>query len=327
MWNTDILVDNFLDEESLDEKALRDAGGEALVEIGEANEDVVVLNADLPGSLRIEEFIDKFPDRYVQVGVAEQAMAGIGVGLAYQGKLPVITSFAAFSPAMNWSQIRLGAMTKDLPLTVLSSHYGLNFNADGASAQMLSDVALMRTMANMQVISPIDFNQTKAALKEVVTHKNPKYFRVTRMGFPVFIKKSTPFEFGKAQILREGEDITIATTGSVGYEAVKTAEALEKKGISAELINIHTIKPLDVDSLEKSLAKTGKLAVIEEHQRAGGLGSAILEELTERLEFRALLLGVDDKYGESGPGKSVMKKYGLHRDSYIEKIEAFLQSD
>jgi transketolase len=202
----------------------------------------------------------------------------------------------------------------------------LNIGEDGVSAQILADIALMRVLPNMEVVSPIDYNQTKSALTNVITRENPKYFRVTRAKFPVFTKPKAEYKFGQAQILREGSDLTVVTTGSVGYEALKTVETLEQQNISAELINIHTIKPLDTEAISKSIQKTGKLVVIEEHYRAGGLGSAILEELTHVKEFKSLLLGVDDQFGESGPGKEVMKKYGLHRDTYVSKIKEFLEN-
>jgi transketolase len=323
MFNKKFLVDDFLDEDALDRQALRNGFGEAVVELGEENEDIVVLNADLPGSLRVPAFEEKFPERTYQVGIAEQAMAGIGTGLALYGKIPFITTFASFSPGINWANIRTAAMSH-ANLKIASSHYGLNVGADGASAQMLADIALMRVLPNMVVLSPADFNQTKQAISAAAEHDGCVYIRFTREKFPVFLKAEVDFEIGKAQVLKEGKDITVLATGSVVYEAVKTVEALEEKGVDAELINIHTVKPIDKEAIVRSVKKTGKMATIEEHYNAGGMGSAAIEAISQESPVPTLQLGVDDEFGRSGDGFEVMKAYGLHRDSFVERIEKFV---
>lgn len=309
----------------LEQSPLRQGFGDALMELAEEFPDLVVLNADLEGSLKVAEFKDKYPKKFFQVGVAEQIMASAGTGLALYGKIPVITSFAAFSPGLNWSQLRLAAMSK-ANIKVVSSHYGLNVGEDGASAQMLSDVAVMRPLPNFRVYSPGDYNQTKQYFRKAITEDAPVYFRVTRATFPVFMNPKTDLT-KPVLTLREGKDLTIAVTGSLTYEALQTAELLsDQYGIEAAVVNVASIKPLPQAEIQSCLAKTGyKLAVIEEHYCAGGLGSAILEELAQRPP-ETLLLGVDDKFGKSGPGEQVIQKYELTRTHFAEKISTWLKA-
>lgn len=259
-----MLLPNWSDENALTKKSIRAGWGEGIVQLARKNSNVVVLNADLPGSLKLEGFIHEFPDRYFQVGVAEQNMAGIATGMAHAGKIPFITSFAAFSPGLNFSQIRLAAMSH-LPLKVVGSHYGLNVGPDGASAQMESDIAMMRALPGVRVFSPADYNQAIQLVATMAEGEGVDYIRVTRADFPVFLEPSSPLEIGKAQKLLDGEDMTIIATGSMVYEALQVAQEFIAAGKSVDFLNIHTIKPLDRESIIASAQKTGKVVVIEEH--------------------------------------------------------------
>ncbi len=313
---------DFANKDNLEMKATREAFGEEIVRIAEENEKVVVVNADLPGSLKLDEFIKKFPDRYIQVGVAEQAMASIGTGLALAGKIPLITSFAAFSPSLNWSQIRLAAST-NINLKIISSHYGVNVGEDGSSAQMLEDVALMRVLPNMTVTTPADSNQTKLALIEVIAHEGISYLRLTRSKFPVIYEENSSFSLTSANHLSSGDDLTLVATGSTVYEALLAVQELKDKGITVDLFDVHTVKPLDVRQIRESLNKTGKLLVVEEHQIACGLGSAILESLDDH-NFKHKLLGVNDQFGQSGNGMELMQYYGIAADSIAKSAVSLM---
>lgn len=258
-----MLLSHWSDESALTKKSIRAGWGEGIVQLARKNPNVVVLNADLPGSLKLEGFIHEFPERYFQVGVAEQNMAGIATGMAHAGKIPFITSFAVFSPGLNYSQIRLAAMSH-LPLKVVGSHYGLNSGPDGASAQMTEDIAMMRALPNVRVFSPADYNQAIQMVAAMAEGHEVDYIRVTRADFPVFLDES-PIEIGKAQKLLDGNDVTIIATGSMVYEALKVSEMLIAAGKSVDFLNIHTIKPIDRDSIVTSAQKTGKVVVVEEH--------------------------------------------------------------
>lgn len=322
---TDFLLDNYLNETNLEKKAIREGFGKGIVEAARENDKVVVLNADLPGSLKLEEFIKEFPDRYIQVGVAEQNMAGIGTGLAHYGKVPFITSFAAFNPGVNFSQIRLATMGHQ-NLKVVGSHYGLNTGPDGASAQMLEDVAMMKALAGMTLVNPADYTQAMQATKALSNFDGPAYLRVTREKFPVFLREDSDFEIGKAQKLLEGDKLTVIATGSIVYEALKVAEQLVSEGITVDFLNIHTIKPLDNEAIIESARKTGKVIVIEEHNIWGGLGESVSRVLGENSPVKVKCIGVEDKFGESGGMKELWKKYGLDRESLIEKIRQFMNN-
>lgn len=257
------LLSNWSDESALTKKSLRAGWGDGIVSLASKNPNIVVLNADLPSSLKLEKFIAQFPERYIQVGVAEQNMAGIASGMALAGKIPFITSFAAFSPGLNFSQIRLAAMSH-LPLKIIGSHYGLNVGPDGASAQMESDIALMRSIPSIRVFSPADYSQTMQLIETIGGNLTTDYVRVTRADFPVFLDE-TDFDIGKAQKLLEGGDITIIATGSMVYESLMVAKELIAIGKMVDFLNIHTIKPLDRESIILSASKTKKVVVIEEH--------------------------------------------------------------
>ncbi|MCA9386300.1 transketolase family protein [Candidatus Dojkabacteria bacterium] len=318
------LLDNYLDESSLEQKAIREGFGEGIVHAADLNDQIVVLNADLPGSLKLQKFSEKYPKNYFQVGVAEQNMAGIGTGLAHYGKIPFITSFAAFSPGLNFSQIRLAALGHQ-NLKVVGSHYGLNVGPDGSSAQMNADIGMMKSLAGMTIVSPADYHQAIQATIELSKLEGPAYLRVTRAKLPVFIKHGSDFEIGKAQVLEEGDDLTIIASGSIVYEALHAAELVKKeKGITIDFINLHTIKPLDTETIFASAKKTGKVVVIEEHNVWGGVGESITRFLGEVQPTPVKCIGLQDTFGESGEHKELWEKYGLSRDKLVEQISEFI---
>jgi transketolase len=320
-----MLLPNWSDESALTKKAIRAGWGEGIVQLARRNSNVVVLNADLPGSLKLEGFIHEFPERYFQVGVAEQNMAGIATGMAHAGKVPFITSFAAFNPGLNYSQIRLAAMSH-LPLKVVGSHYGLNAGPDGASAQMIEDIAMMRALPEIRVFSPADYNQTIQMVAAMAEGKGTDYIRVTRADFPVFLDPSIPLEIGKAQKLLDGNDVTIIATGSMVYEALKVSEMIAATGKTVDFLGIHTIKPLDAEAIIASATKTGKVIVMEEHNIHGGLGDAVASVLSENHPTKLLKIGINDTFGESGTHRELWKKYGLDRTVIFPKIENWLAS-
>lgn len=317
------LLDNYSDESRLEKKTIREGFGVGVVKVAEKNEMVYVLNADLPGSLKLHEYISKFPDRYVQTGVAEQNMAGIATGLESLGKVPFITSFAAFNPGLNFSQIRLAALGNQ-NIKVIGSHYGLNVGKDGASAQMNADVAMMKAIPNMVVISPADYNQAIQATIAIAEYSGPCYMRVTRETFPVFINSKANFEIGKAQILEQGEQVTVIASGSVVYETLNAVQELKKQNISCEVINIHTIKPLDSETIIESAKKTKRVIVIEEHNIWGGLGESVARVLSQTYPVKMNFVGVTDTFGESGSHRDLWKKYGLDSQSIANEIMAML---
>lgn len=318
-----MLLPNWSDESALTKKAIRAGWGEGIVQLARRNANVVVLNADLPWSLKLEGFIHEFPERYFQVWVAEQNMAGIATGMAHAGKIPFITSFAAFNPGLNFSQIRLAAMSH-LPLKVVGSHYGLNVGPDGASAQMEADIAMMRALPNVRVFSPADYNQAIQLVSVMAEGHDTDYIRVTRADFPVFLDPTVSLEVGKAQKLLDGKDVTLIATGSMVYESLQVAQMLIATGKTVDFLNIHTIKPLDHESIVASAQKTGKVVVIEEHNVEWGLGDAVASALSEKHPTKLLKIGIQDTFAESGTHRELWMKYGLDRKVMLPKIEAWL---
>ena len=319
-----MLLPNWSDETSLQKKSIRAGWGEGIVQLARKNSNVVVLNADLPGSLKLEKFIEEFPNRYFQVWVAEQNMAGIATGMAHAGKIPFITSFAAFNPGLNYSQIRLAAMSH-LSLKVVGSHYGLNVGPDGASAQMIEDIAMMRALPGVRVLSPADYGQAIQMVAAMADGGGTDYIRVTRADFPVFLDASIPIEIGKAQKLLDGSDITIIATGSMVYESLMVAKIFQDSWKSVDFLNIHTIKPLDADAIIASAEKTGKVVVVEEHNIEWGLWDAVASVLSEKHPTRLLKIGINDTFGESGTHRELWMKYWLDRKVMFPRIEAWIK--
>jgi transketolase len=293
------------------EKDTRSGFGEALNELGQENPDVIALCADLTGSLKMDAFAKNFPDRFIQVGIAEANMIGIAAGLTIGGKIPFTGTFANFSTGRVYDQIRQSVAYSNKNVKICASHAGITLGEDGATHQIMEDIGLMKMLPNMVVINPCDFNQTKAATKAIAKHVGPVYLRFGRPKVPVFIPEDEPFIIGKALQLTEGSDVSIFATGHLVWKALEAVEILKEKGIHAELINIHTIKPLDAEAVLKSAAKTHCVVTAEEHMMNGGLGDSIAQLLSRKLPTPLEMVAVDDKFGESGTPESLMIKYGL----------------
>lgn len=285
--------------------------GRGLKKAGELYDNVVAACADLTDSTQISLFRDAFPDRYVEVGVAEQNLVTVGSGLAAMGKIPFVSSYAAFSPGRNWEQIRTTICLNDQPVKVVGAHAGLSVGADGATHQMLEDIAIMRALPNMVVLAPGDALEAEKMTIAMAKDKRPNYIRLAREASPVITTEETPFKIGKAYVYREGEDVTIVSTGLLTYNALVAAEKLSKDGIDAEVVHVPTIKPLDGDTILASVKKTGAVVSAEEHQITGGLGGAVAELLAENLPAPMMRVGVKDKFGESGTPDELFEKFGL----------------
>ncbi len=285
--------------------------GQGLLKAGQIDERVVALCADLTESTQISLFADEFPDRYVEIGVAEQNLVTVGSGLAAEGKIPFVSSYAAFSPGRNWEQIRTTICLNNRPVKIIGAHAGLYTGADGATHQMLEDIALMRALPNMVVLAPCDAIEAEKMTLAMVRDKRPNYMRIAREAIPVITTKNTPFEIGKAYVFDHGSDVTIISTGTMTSVALQAAEDLFKHGIDAEVIHCPTIKPLDAITILPSVKKTRRVITVEEHQITGGLGGAVAELLGEHLPVPLRRIGVNDKFGQSGPPKQLLEHYGL----------------
>jgi len=293
-----------------EKKATRDGFGAGIDVVGKRNKNAVVLCADLAGSLKIQNFIDNYPERYFQVGIAEANMMGIAAGLATTGKIPYTTTFANFSTGRVYDQIRQSIAYSHKNVKICASHAGLTLGEDGATHQILEDIGMMKMLPGMTVINPADYTQTKEATIAIAKHNGPVYLRFGRPSWPVFIPKGS-FEIGKALKLNNGKDITIIATGHMVWHAVEASKELAKQGVSVDLINIHTIKPLDTAAILRSVRKTGCCVVAEEHQISGGLGESVAGLLGARYPIPIALVGVNDSFGESGKPDQLLKKYGL----------------
>jgi transketolase len=291
-------------------KATRDGFGAGIDVIAAENDQVVVLTADLAGSLKIQNFMDNYPERYFQVGIAEANMMGIAAGLANGGKIPYTTTFANFSTGRVYDQIRQSIAYSHKNVKICASHAGLTLGEDGATHQILEDIGLMRMLPGMAVINPCDYHQTKAATIAIAQHEGPVYLRFGRPGWPMFTE-GMPFEIGKALVMSEGSDVSIFATGHMVWQAVEAAKALAKEGISVDLVNIHTIKPLDEEAVLASVRKTGCVVTCEEHNRFGGLGDVIAQVITTNQPVPQEYVAVNDTFGESGKPAELLDKYGL----------------
>jgi len=302
-------------------KDTRSGFGEALVQIGKDNPNVFALCADLTGSLKMDAFKAAFPERFIQTGIAEANMIGISAGLALSGKIPFCGSFAAFVTGRVYDQIRMVVAYSNLNVKIIASHAGITVGEDGATHQIMEDIGLMKMLPNMTVINTCDFNQTKAATLEIAKYKGPVYLRFGRPVVPNFIPENQTFEIGKAHLLKEGSEVTIIATGHLVWEALVAAEQLSERGISAEVINIHTIKPLDEEAVLRSVRKTKCVVTAEEHLRNGGLGDSIAQLLVRKFPAPMQMVAVNDCFGESGTPEQLMKKYGLDAPSVVEAAE------
>ncbi len=298
----------------LKKAATREAFGAAAAEIGALDQNAVALSADVAGSVQLSKFADKFPERFFNVGVAEQNLAAVAAGLAYAGKTPFIGAFASFSPGRNWEQIRTTICYAEANVKIEGSHTGLDVGEDGATHQMLEDLALMRSLPNMTVLSPCDYNEAHKAVFAAWKTQGPVYIRCTRNKVPTFTTQQTPFEIGKLNLLCEGADAAIIATGDTVYPSLLAADLLGKEGISVAVADMHTLSQPDSAALEKLARSCGKIITVEDHQVKGGLGSAVCESLCETYPVRVRRHGVQMKFGESGTGPQVMAKYGLDRE-------------
>jgi transketolase len=316
------MLDNIV---STAKKSTREGYGAGLYEVGKQNSEVVALCADLIGSLKIQAFIKEFPDRFFQVGVAEANMMGIAAGLATAGKIPYTGTFANFSTGRVYDQIRQSIAYSDKNVKVCASHAGLSLGEDGATHQILEDIGLMKMLPGFTVINPCDYNQTKAATIAIAKHYGPVYLRFGRPGWPVFIPENQKFEIGKALMLNEGTDVSIFATGHLVWNAVEAAKELAKQGISCELINIHTIKPLDEEAILDSVSKTKCVVTAEEHQINGGLGDSIAQLLARKLPSPIEYVAVNDTFGESGSPLDLLNKYGLGSSDIVQAVHNVLK--
>lgn len=305
-------------EKLTDDKDTRSGFGAGLLELGHQNENVVALCADLTGSLKMNAFQDAFPDRFFQVGIAEANMMGVAAGLTIGGKIPFTGTFANFSTGRVYDQIRQSIAYSGKNVKICASHAGLTLGEDGATHQILEDIGLMKMLPHMTVINPCDFNQTKAATLAIAEHEGPVYLRFGRPKVPNFTLEDQPFEIGKAVHMREGSDVTLIATGHLVWKALEAAEQLSDKGISAEVINIHTIKPLDEAAIIASAQKTGCVVSCEEHQRHGGLGDSVAQCLAMNLPTPQEFVAVNDSFGESGTPAQLLEKYGLGTSHVVE---------
>lgn len=305
----------------IDEKDTRSGFGAGLLELGRKNPNVVALCADLTGSLKMDAFEKEFPNRFFQVGIAEANMIGIAAGLTIGGKIPFTGTFANFSTGRVYDQIRQSVAYSGKNVKICASHAGLTLGEDGATHQILEDIGLMKMLPGMVVINPCDYNQTKAATIAIADYEGPVYLRFGRPKVPNFIPPDQKFEIGKALLLIEGTDVSIFATGHLVWKAIQAAEILNQKGISAEVINIHTIKPLDENAVITSVKKTGCVVTAEEHQMHGGLGDSVAQLLSRTLPTPLEMVAVNDSFGESGTPDELMIKYGLDTPNIVEAAQ------
>lgn len=328
MLNTKLYLNESVLTNDTELKSTREAFGEEILKQADTNENIIALSADLSSSLKLEKFIKKYPKRFIQVGIAEQNMTGIAAGLALSGKIPFMTSFACFSPSRNWDQIRMSIAQQNANVKIIGSHSGLSPASDGKSAEAFEDIAIIRVLPNITIIQPTDYYETKKAIEESIKHKGPVYIRMHRESLPSVTTKKTPFEIGKAYVLKEGTDITLITSGPITIEVLKAASYLKTKHkIDAEVISVPTIKPLDAHTIISSIEKTQLAVTIEEHQITGGLGSAIAEVLSEKKPTKLLRLGIKDTFGESGTYTELLDKYGLSAHNIEKEVLKFIKDN
>jgi transketolase len=299
-------------------KATRLGFGEALLELGQENSDVVALGADVTGSVRTDLFMKAFPDRFFSVGIAEQDMIGTAAGFAVAGKIPFVSAYGEFAAGRPFDQIRQSLAYSMLPVKICASHCGITVGPDGATHQSLEDIAIMRVLPNMIVASPSDYHQAKKMVKASMYLKNPLYMRFFRDNSPVFTNPDAPFQFGKADTLIDGKDVTIIACGLQVWEAILAEEILSGEGISTRVINMHTIKPIDIDAIVKAANETGAIVTAEDHQKHGGLGGAVAEILAQHYPAPQEFVAINDTFGESGVGTELMKKYGIDKDAIVK---------
>lgn len=325
MLNSNAHLNPKLFDEDIEQVPTRNGYGEGLILAAEADENVVALCADLTESTRTQGFKDKFPDRFFEVGVAEQNLVTIASGLAAEGKIPFTTSYATFSPGRNWEQIRTTICYNDQPVKIIGSHAGISVGPDGSTHQALEDIALTRVLPNMVVISPADSVEARKATIAIAKLNKPCYLRLSRDKVPVVTGEQTPFEIGKAEVFHEGKDVTIIATGQMVYRALLAANELKSHKISVRVINCHTIKPLDKKTILKAAEETGAIVTVEEHQIHGGLGGAVAEVICQNYPVPVKIIGIEDRFGESGEPNQLLEKFGLTTENIVRGVTSVLR--
>ena len=325
MTNTNTFLNPKLFDNDIKRKSPRDGFGESLILAAEKNDRIIVVTADLARSTKVEGFEEKFPGRFIQVGVAEQNLVTVASGLAAAGKIPVATSYAMFSPGRNWEQIRTTICLNDMPVKIIGSHAGLTVGPDGATHQALEDIALMRVLPNMVVLSPCDAIEAKKATLAIMELDKPCYLRLPRCECPIITTEDSPFEIGKAEIMHEGNSATIIATGEMVYYALLAAKELEESKISVRVINLPTIKPMDTKVIQSAAEETGAIVTVEDHQKMGGMGSAVAEYVSQNFPVPIKIIGVVDKVGQSGTPEELLQKYGLTKEEIIKAITSVLR--
>lgn len=311
--------------DDVEREPIRAGFGRGLKAAGEANQSVVALSADLTESTQMNHFREAFPERFIEIGVAEQNLVTVASGLAHAGKIPFVSSYAAFSPGRNWEQIRTTIALNNMPVKIVGSHAGVSVGPDGATHQMLEDIALMRVLPRMVVVAPGDSIEAEKATKLIAENDQPTYIRLAREKTPIISTPDTTFEIGKAYVLREGKDVALIGTGAMTYQLLVAANILAKAGIEAEVVHVPTIKPLDSHTILKSAKKTGRVVTAEEAQAAAGFGSGIAELLTEELPMPVKRIGMLDRYGESGAPDELIEYFGLTGEKMVPVIKEFIE--
>lgn len=318
------LNNGYLNEKKIEQSATRDGFGEAMVELGKNNDRVVGLTGDLSESTRLDGFEKAYPDRFFEVGVAEQNMMGLAAGLALAGKIPFITSYATFSPGRNWDQLRVSVCYSQANVKIIGCHAGVSVGPDGATHQALEDIAITRVLPGLVVLAPSDANEAYNATLAAAAYEGPVYIRLTREKSPVFTAKNHAFVIGKAYHIIPGKDVTLIASGPLAYEALQAEATLRRKHISCDVIILPTIKPLDKDTILKSAAITKAVVTVEEHQIDGGMGSAVCELLAEHLPTPVERVGMPNSFGESGQPVELFAKYGMDRASIVRAVSRLL---
>jgi transketolase len=321
----DLFLNPNLFDKDIEQIPSRNGYGEGLVLAGEENKNIVALCADLTESTRTQAFKDKFPDRFVEIGVAEQNLATIASGMAAVGKIPFITSYAMFSPGRNWEQIRTTICYNNQPVKIIGSHAGISVGPDGATHQALEDMAITRAIPNMVVICPADTIEARKVTQAIARYPQPCYVRLSRENVPVITTEQTPFEIGRAEIFHEGKDVAIIACGQMVYRALQAAKEIKEHKISVRVINSHTIKPLDKDTILKAAEECGAIVTVEEHQIHGGLGSAVAEVVSQNYPVPMKIIGVEDRFGESGEPNELLEKFGLTKETIIKGVTQVLR--
>lgn len=326
MINPQAKLSKKLLKKDIDQVAARDGYGQALVELGGKNPNVVVLTGDLSESTRSHWFAEKFPDRFIEVGVAEQNMMGIAAGLALSGKIPFVSSYATFNPGRNWDQLRVSVCYSRANVKVAGAHAGISVGPDGATHQALEDIAMVRALPEIVVVVPCDAIEARKATMAIAEQvKGPAYIRFGREKTAVITTERTPFKLGRAEVFRDGVDAAIIGSGILVYNALLAAEALSKEGIECMVVNNHTIKPIDRKTITAAAKKCGAVVTVEEHQINGGAGSAVLEVLAETWPVPAERVGMPDSFGESGQPFELIEKYGMGKDSIIKAVKKVIK--